>query len=84
MNHTILVYTNKLKMQHFKCLTVSYSEPHIVSLYNRGHFCGGALITKDWVLLSASCLVSFGSVRTSVTARLGEHNIGETEGTEQW
>ena len=58
--------------------------PHMVSLYHRGHFCGGALITEDWVISSASCMVSIGSVRRRVTARLGEHHIGANEGTEQW
>ena len=62
---------------------IIYSEPHMVSLNNGVHFCGGALINENWVVSTASCVVGFGFVRPKIQARLGEHYLLADEGTEQ-
>ncbi|XP_057621918.1 trypsin-4-like [Chionomys nivalis] len=54
------------------------SVPYQVSLNSGYHFCGGALITDQWVVSAAHCSQSRFQVR------LGEHNINVAEGTEQY
>ncbi|XP_063290684.1 trypsin isoform X1 [Pelobates fuscus] len=54
------------------------SVPYIVSLNSGYHFCGGTLINSLWVVSAAHCY------KASVQVRLGEHNIGVSEGTEQF
>ncbi|KAM4636461.1 trypsin-like [Discoglossus pictus] len=54
------------------------SVPYIVSLNSGYHFCGGSLINNLWVVSAAHCY------KSSVQVRLGEHNIGVSEGTEQF
>ncbi|KAG7276225.1 hypothetical protein CRUP_004816 [Coryphaenoides rupestris] len=48
-----------------------HSQPHQVSLNAGYHFCGGSLVSQDWVV-------------SHVEVRLGEHNIRRPEGTEQF
>ncbi|CAI9616368.1 unnamed protein product, partial [Staurois parvus] len=54
------------------------AAPYQVSLNSGYHFCGGTLITDLWVISAAQCY------KPSFQVRLGEHNIAEQEGTEQF
>uniref|UniRef100_A0A3Q0RW66 trypsin n=1 Tax=Amphilophus citrinellus TaxID=61819 RepID=A0A3Q0RW66_AMPCI len=60
----------------FEC--TPHSEPHQVSLNAGYHFCGGSLVNENWVVSAAHCYQS------RLQVRLGEHNIGVNEGTEQF
>ncbi|XP_076135742.1 trypsin-3-like [Alosa pseudoharengus] len=55
-----------------------HSVPYQVSLNAGYHFCGGSLISSEWVVSAAHCYQS------RMQVRLGEHNIKSTEGTEQF
>ncbi|KAG7276221.1 hypothetical protein CRUP_004812 [Coryphaenoides rupestris] len=55
-----------------------HSQAHQVSLNSGYHFCGGSLVSADWVVSAAHCY------KSRVEVRLGEHNIRLTEGTEQY
>uniref|UniRef100_A0A3Q3LDB6 trypsin n=1 Tax=Mastacembelus armatus TaxID=205130 RepID=A0A3Q3LDB6_9TELE len=55
-----------------------YSQPHQVSLNSGYHFCGGSLVGKDWVVSAAHC------AKSRIEVRLGEHNIGQNDGSEQF
>ncbi|CAG5885883.1 trypsin-3-like [Menidia menidia] len=55
-----------------------HSAPYQVSLNAGYHFCGGSLISSQWVLSAAHCY------KSRIQVRLGEHNIAVNEGTEQW
>ncbi|XP_063290685.1 trypsin isoform X2 [Pelobates fuscus] len=54
------------------------SVPYQVSLNSGYHFCGGSLISNQWVVSAAHCY------KSSIQVRLGEHNIAVSEGTEQF
>ncbi|XP_008284080.1 trypsin-3-like [Stegastes partitus] len=55
------------------------SVPYQVSLFTGYNYCGGTLLSEDWVLSAAHC-----KTKSNVEVRLGEHNIWETDGTEQY
>lgn len=54
------------------------SYPWQVAILNRFKeaFCGGTLISRQWILTAAHC------VRKRLYVRLGEHNLEEKDGTE--
>ncbi|XP_053156081.1 anionic trypsin-like isoform X2 [Hemicordylus capensis] len=54
------------------------SVPYQVSLNSGYHFCGGSLISDQWVVSAAHCY------KSRIQVRLGEHNIEEIEGGEQF
>ncbi|XP_070823428.1 trypsin-2-like isoform X2 [Chaetodon trifascialis] len=55
-----------------------HSQPHQVSLNIGYHNCGGSLINENWVVSAAHCY------RRRLEVRLGEHDIGTRENTEQF
>uniref|UniRef100_A0A2K5SDV6 trypsin n=1 Tax=Cebus imitator TaxID=2715852 RepID=A0A2K5SDV6_CEBIM len=54
------------------------SVPYQVSLNAGYHFCGGSLISNQWVVSAAHCY------KSRIQIRLGEHNIEVIEGNEQF
>ncbi|XP_003791605.1 trypsin-like [Otolemur garnettii] len=54
------------------------SVPYQVSLNSGYHFCGGSLISDQWVVSAAHCY------KSRIQVRLGEHNIEVLEGNEQF
>ncbi|XP_072865533.1 putative trypsin-6 isoform X1 [Chlorocebus sabaeus] len=54
------------------------SVPYQVSLNSGYHFCGGSLISEQWVVSAGHCYMPH------IEVRLGEHNIEVLEGTEQF
>ncbi|KAK0152493.1 Cationic trypsin-3 [Merluccius polli] len=55
------------------------SVPYQVSLWSGYNFCGGTLLSSQWVLSAAHC-----RTKANVEIRLGEHNLWESDGTEQY
>ena len=65
-------------VQRFSSLPYSVSiESHKWGF--RFHFCGGALVSENWVLTSASCA----SLTEKPKIVLGEYNLDHGEGNEQ-
>lgn len=57
-----------------------HSQPWQASLNIGYHFCGGSLVSENWVVSAAHCYKS----PSRLEVRLGEHHIGLNEGTEQF
>uniref|UniRef100_A0A803YEA0 Peptidase S1 domain-containing protein n=1 Tax=Meleagris gallopavo TaxID=9103 RepID=A0A803YEA0_MELGA len=51
--------------------------PYQVSLNSGYHFCGGSLISSQWVLSAAHCY------KSSIQVKLGEYNLAVQDGNEQ-
>ncbi|XP_050828638.1 trypsin I-P1-like [Serinus canaria] len=52
--------------------------PYQVSLNSGYHFCGGSLISSQWVLSAAHCY------KSRIQVRLGKHNLELSESTQQY
>ncbi|XP_020793270.1 trypsin-like [Boleophthalmus pectinirostris] len=55
------------------------SVPYQVSLFTGYNYCGGTVLSNEWVLSAAHC-----KSKSNVEVRLGDHDIFEEEGTEQY
>ena len=53
---------------------------HSKSYYGKNGSCGGSILNRDWILPAAHCVSGTGDTKTYV---VGDHNIYETEETEQ-
>uniref|UniRef100_A0A8D2Q082 trypsin n=1 Tax=Varanus komodoensis TaxID=61221 RepID=A0A8D2Q082_VARKO len=66
----------------YDCLR--YSVPYQVSLNSGYHFCGGSLISDQWVVSAAHCYKSRGCLQIRMQLVIGEYNLAVLEGDEQF
>ncbi|XP_071414096.1 trypsin I-P1-like isoform X1 [Pithys albifrons albifrons] len=55
-----------------------HSVPYQVSLNSGYHFCGGSLISSQWVVSAAHCY------KSRIQVQLGKHNLALTESSQQF
>uniref|UniRef100_A0A8C7YYP3 trypsin n=1 Tax=Oryzias sinensis TaxID=183150 RepID=A0A8C7YYP3_9TELE len=75
-NHTVALQEDEKIVGGFECQ--KNSVPYQVSLFTGYNYCGGTLLSEQWVLSAAHC-----EPKSNLEVRLGEHDIWEHEGTEQ-
>uniref|UniRef100_A0A8V0ZXT9 Peptidase S1 domain-containing protein n=1 Tax=Gallus gallus TaxID=9031 RepID=A0A8V0ZXT9_CHICK len=73
----IIKFTLEISQGHGGYSCARSAVPYQVSLNSGYHFCGGSLISSQWVLSAAHCY------KSSIQVKLGEYNLAAQDGSEQ-